>query len=128
MAISLNSDGMNLGAIWNAGLSFGADPSYDTDRTPTTVSVSAIDQMEPVTSSGGFGAWDQIWRDVAKTTVGYLIAKDAAQSGVSTPQRVVTTTPNGQTYVTTGGQTQQAGGGILMLLLVGGLAFMALKD
>lgn len=115
-----------------ASLTLGADQTYNTDKTSLFQPSTAIDLMTQPSTDPSTGQWGQFFMDTLKAGVGYVIAKDAKQSGVQTPQQQALTP---QQYAQL--QQQQRGqaayqplnlGGMLPLLLIGGLLVFALKD
>jgi hypothetical protein len=114
-----------------ASLTLGADQTYNTDKTSLFQPSTAIDMMTKPSTDPSYGQWGQFFLDTVKAGVGYVIAKDAQQSGVQTPQQQALTP---QQYAQLQQQRGQAAsmplnlGGMLPLLLIGGLLVFALKD
>lgn len=127
MAFELDIFGNTTGGLsdmWNTATGFGgSDGSFTTPRTYDTVPSNALQSMQPIEASNG-GGWSDFWPSLAKTAVGYVIQKDAIQSGVVRP---------GQQYVPAQpGQPQQYArqdplGGLGPLLLIGGGVLLAVK-
>ncbi len=114
-----------------ASLTLGADQTYNTDKTSLMQPSTAIDVMQPVNNSAGFGEWGGLLQDTLKAFVGYSIAKDAQKSNVKTPaqQQQAQLYPQGNAQqLQQGGLGFNLGGGLLPLLLIGGLLVFALKD
>lgn len=111
--------GLDLANFWNTSLSFGADPSYDVERTPQTATASGVGTMQPVTQ--GSDNWSFFWQDALKTGMGYLIAKDAQKNDVQAPVAV-------PVYQQQEARRQAQSGNLLVWIVLGGMAFMALKD
>ncbi|HWH83466.1 MAG TPA: hypothetical protein VNU71_14640 [Burkholderiaceae bacterium] len=71
----------DLSSNFDAALSFGSDPSFDTARTAATQTSDAIQSSQPVTSDNG-GSWTGFWQNTLGSIVGYAAAKDVAQTRV----------------------------------------------
>lgn len=113
----------DLGGMFDTAAGIGADNSFITPRTTDTVATNAVQSMTPVTEGASSG-WTSLFQDVFKGVVGYSLAKDAVQSGVTRPAYGAQQTYQGQPQA----QRQPAAGGLLPLLLVGGLIFFAVKS
>ncbi len=113
-----------LSDLYGSALSFGADNSFITPRGTDTVPTDAVQSMQPV-SDGASSGWNNLFQDVFKGVVGYSLAKDAVQSGVTRPAYGAAPAYQGQQQQA---QRPQSMGGLLPLLLVGGLIVFAVKS
>lgn len=114
-----------------ASLTLGADQTYNTDKTALFQPSTAIDMMTRPSADPSTGQWGQFFMDTLKAGVGYVIAKDAQQAGVQTPQQQALTPQQLQQLQQQRGQAAYQPmnlGGMLPLLLIGGLLVFALKD
>lgn len=70
--------------VFSSALHFGADGSYETTRTSDTVTTDAVAGSVAIDNTQSTG-WSSFFQDTAKALVGYSLAKDARQSGVTLP-------------------------------------------
>jgi hypothetical protein len=96
----------DMAAVW----SVSQVPAFE--NTIDTAVTNAAQGMTPV--SQGNEGWSKWWQGFGQTVTGYLIAKDAKQSGVAAP---VVVRPMPEAY--TRPQQQQPGGLLVVALIVG---------
>jgi hypothetical protein len=111
--------------FWNTSLVFGASPESSHERSEETVPVNALQSMMPVTSNGQVSTseFSGFWQDIAKTVVGYAIAKDATKNAVSAQPQVVYVAGQG----TQQQQQQTPAGGTVLLMVAALVAVVALS-
>jgi hypothetical protein len=114
--LNVDPDSWSLGASFDTALGIGADSSYTTPRTGSTVPTNAIDSMQPV-STGDSGEWGGFFRDLTRGLVGYAVQRDAVRNGV-TPSSSSSSAP------ATGGSAAQAASrsNLVPLVIVGVVA------
>lgn len=103
--------------FWNTSLSFGTEATAP--RGFETVPSNMVQSMTPV--NNGDSGWTSVFQDVFKGVAGYLVAKDAQQSGTKGPTVVYATQPAGVATA------QPSSNGMVLLLVVGAVAVIALN-
>lgn len=68
--------------VWNTAAGVNADNSYSQPRGAATVPTNALQTMQPIESTGT-GAWADWLQGTVSQVLGYAVAKDAAQSGLT---------------------------------------------
>lgn len=109
-----------LTGMWETALSVNTAQVPYFGNTTETVTGDAIQAQQPV-SQAGVQAWSGFWQDLLKTTVGYTLAKDAAQNRVPAPVYV----PSGAQALPA--QRRQNDGGLLLLLAAAGVVYAVAK-
>lgn len=122
MAGELSSyfDGTAPQDIFTSALHFGADGSYVTPRSSDTVTSDAVNGAVPINNMPDTG-WSSFFRDTARALVGYGLAKDAQQSGVTQPGQA----PMAPVPVQV---AQQRNSTLLLIALAVGGAVLLLKE
>lgn len=75
--------GSDLGNTFDAAANANTAQSYVTPKWDLSVNLNAAEAATPVDTTD-VGNFTSFWQGIAKTVVGYSIAKDAAQSGLTT--------------------------------------------
>lgn len=103
--------GYDLGDLsenYDAALSFGSDPSFDTARTAATQTTDAIQSSQPITNDTG-GSWGGFWQNTIGSVLGYAAAKDIQQTRVQN-----TSATQSQAAM----QARSSGNGLLLIAAV----------
>lgn len=70
---------------WSAALGIGSGAEYTTGKTAETVPTNAIGSMTPVDTAVTTPGWEKFMQDTLGGVIGYVIKRDAIQSGISVP-------------------------------------------
>ena len=105
---------------YQTSLAIAVDQTPNAPNMLNTVPINAIQSMQPV-SADQAQSWSGFWQYLTKGVVSYAVAKDARQSGLTTAQAGASAAAQRRPAA-----PQQMPPG-LMLLIVGGLAFAAMR-
>lgn len=104
-----------LSDFWNTALTFGSEA--DPLRGVNTVPSNAVQSMQPVNADAT--NWSGFWQDTIKGVLGYVVAKDAQQSGTKAPtqqQYVTQPVPVAQTAASSNGMVLLLGLGLVVVV------------